>query len=71
MNKRSRKSKKSCNNEEDDNHMASHELQLNGGMSPNNEAAALNLNGKSRPTRVSATDAQSLYARVSSYLQIA
>lgn len=70
MNKRSRKSKKSCNNEEDDNHMGS-QLQLNGGMSPNNEAAALNLNGKSRPTRVSATDAQSLYARVSSYLQIA
>ncbi|XP_004301388.1 PREDICTED: transcription factor bHLH85-like [Fragaria vesca subsp. vesca] len=61
MNKRSRKSKKSCNNEEDGNHIDNaSQLQPSGGIT---EAASLNLNGKTRATRGSATDAQSVYAR--------
>ncbi|KAL6191882.1 hypothetical protein ACLB2K_038271 [Fragaria x ananassa] len=62
MNKISRKSMKSCNNEQDGNHIDNaSQLQPSGGIS---EAAALNLNGKTRATRGSATDAQSVYARV-------
>ncbi|XP_050374507.1 transcription factor bHLH139-like [Argentina anserina] len=56
INKR-RKSTKSSINEEDENHI---ELSA---VKSGNEAAALNLNGKTRATRGSATDAQSVYAR--------
>lgn len=60
-----RQSSSSYNSSEDDN--ASQETNGAGETSDPKSASALNLNGKTRANRGSATDPQSLYARVRHY----